>query len=78
MKHEVTLDLCKNSVVPVGSTDIEISVSLATGKLGTLLISKGNIEWMPANKSVNARRFTWRQFADKMKEGKPVKKKKKA
>ncbi len=77
MKHEVTLDLCKNSVVAVGKTDIKINVSFDTGKRGTLLISKGNIQWITSPKSVKAHKLTWKKFAEKMEEGKPIRKKKK-
>lgn len=78
MKHEVELDLCKNNVVSLGKSDIKINVSLETGKRGTLLISKGNIEWITSPKSVKAHKLTWQQFADKMEEGKVIRKKKKA
>jgi len=42
--------------------------------LGTLLISKGNVEWLPKGNSVNKQRLTWKQFADFMESyGKDVK-----
>lgn len=69
MAHEVKLKLHTNVV---GYKDIEISVRESSGKLGTLLISKGNIEWRPAWKSVKKHRFTWSQFAERMLEGKAV------
>ena len=53
--------------------DIEFEVHGNDGKLGTLLISKGNIEWMPSPKSVNKLRLSWAQFSALMAEqGKPV------
>ena len=70
MAHEVKLKLNTNVV---GYKDVEISVRGSSGKLGTLLISKGNIEWRPAWKSVKKYRFTWAQFASRMEEGKAVK-----
>lgn len=70
MAHEVRLKLNTNVVA---HKDVEIAVRNSSGKLGTLLISKGNIEWLPAWRSVKKHRFTWAQFADLMKEGKPVK-----
>lgn len=72
MAHEVKLKLHTNVVA---SKDVEISVRDSSGKLGTLLISKGNIEWRPAWKSKKKHRFTWAQFAARMEEGKPVKSK---
>jgi len=69
MAHEVKLKLHSRIIA---SKDIEISVRDSSGKLGTLLISKGNIEWRPAWKSVKKYRFTWGQFADRMREGKSV------
>lgn len=69
MAHEVKLKLNTNVV---GYKDIEISVRDSSGKLGTLLISKGNIEWRSVWKSVKKHRFTWRQFAERMQEGKTV------
>lgn len=43
--------------------DIEFSVKSDGKKLGTLLISKGNIEWVPASNSVKKHRLTWERFA---------------
>jgi hypothetical protein len=68
--HEVKLKLNTNVV---GYKDIEIVVRQSSGKLGTLLVSRGNIEWRPAWKSVKKHRFTWQEFAERMQEGKPVK-----
>lgn len=70
MAHEVKLTLHSKLVA---SKDVEIAVRQSSGKLGTLLISKGNIEWQPAWKSVRRHRLTWTKFAELMKdEGKPV------
>lgn len=69
MAHEVKLKLNTNVVA---YKDVEISVRDSSGKLGTLLISKGNIEWRPAWKSVKKHRFSWAQFADLMQGGKTV------
>ena len=69
MAHEVKLKLNTNVVA---YKDVEISVRDSSGKLGTLLISKGNVEWLPAGKSVKKHRFTWAQFAERMQEGKTV------
>lgn len=53
MAHEVKLKL---HTKVVASKDMEIEVRETSGKLGTLLISKGNIEWRPAWKSVKKHR----------------------
>ena len=42
--------------------DVEFHVRSDGGRLGKLLISKGNIEWVPAYKSVKKRRLSWEQF----------------
>jgi len=38
-------------------------VKTSAGKLGTLLISKGNIEWLPKGNFVNKKRLSWTKFA---------------
>lgn len=78
MAHEVSAKL---HTKVVAHKDLEIEVkTVADGKaskLGTLLISKGNIEWLPKVNSVNKKRLTWVQFATLVEEnGKTVKAKK--
>ena len=46
--------------------DIEFDVKSDGSKLGTLLISKGNIEWVPANNSVNKFSLAWEKFSNLM------------
>jgi hypothetical protein len=46
--------------------DLEIFVRKDGRKLGTILVSKGNIEWVPAGNSVNKRRLSWSKFAELM------------
>ncbi|TXG98334.1 MAG: hypothetical protein E6R08_04915 [Nevskiaceae bacterium] len=76
MAHEVTLDIATKFVL---HKDVKIEVRTDDGKLGTLLVSKGNIEWLPAGNSVNKKRLTWAKFAELMSDqGKPVRVKKKA
>jgi hypothetical protein len=69
MADQVKLKLNTNVV---GSKDVEINISTSgSGKLGTILISKGNIEWLPAWNSVKKHRMPWRKFAEVMeREGK--------
>jgi hypothetical protein len=74
MAHEVTLDIATKFVL---HKDVKIEVKNDEGKLGTVLVSKGNIEWLPAGNSVNKMRMNWKKFAEVMEtEGKPVKIKK--
>ncbi len=72
MAHEVSAKL---HTKVVRSKDLEIEVKTSSdGKLGTLLISKGNVEWVPKGNSVTKRRITWTRFAELMEaEGKEVK-----
>lgn len=54
--------------------DVILEVKSNGKKLGTLLISKGNVEWLPSGNSVNKHRLSWAKFAALMEEqGKPVK-----
>jgi len=78
MAHEVSAKL---HTKVVAHKDLEIEVKTVDdgkpSKLGTLLISKGNIEWLPKGNSVNKKRLTWVQFAALVEEhGKLVKAKK--
>lgn len=77
MAHEVSATMFTKVV---SHKDLEIEVKTIKGekqtKLGKLLISKGNIQWLPKGASVNMRQFTWAQFAKLMGDGKQVKAKK--
>jgi len=76
MAHEVTLDIASKFVL---NKDVKIEVRTDEGKLGTLLVSKGNVEWLPAGNSVNKKRMTWKKFAELIEaEGTAVKAKKKS
>jgi hypothetical protein len=64
----------KSTRASVSNKDLEIIVKTDSGKLGTLLISRGNVEWLPKGNSVNKTRLSWAKFAEVMKEnGKPAK-----
>jgi len=52
----------------VGPKDFEIFVKSGTEKLGTLVVSRGNLEWLPGGLVANKRRLTWGQFASLMEE----------
>ena len=78
MAHEVKATL---HTKVVARKDLEIEVKTISdgnpSKLGTLLISKGNIEWLPKGHSVNKKRLTWARFAEVIEaEGKTAKAKK--
>jgi len=71
MAHEVRVKI--NTAV-VANKDLEVEVKTDGGKLGTLLISKGNVEWLPKGNYINKRRLSWAKFAEFMEEyGKPAK-----
>ena len=70
MEHKVKLNLNTNVV---GHKDVSIEVSGGGKKLGTVLISKGNIEWLPSPKSKKKHRLPWEKFAAMMTEAKVVK-----
>ena len=64
MAHEVRARI--NTTI-VRHKDLEIVVKTSKeGKVGTLLISKGNVEWLPKGNWVNRRRLSWWQFANAM------------
>ena len=71
MAHEVR---AKIDTKVVAHKDLEIVVSTNDGKLGTLLISKGNVEWLPKGNYVNKKRLSWTKFAALIEaQGKPAK-----
>ena len=75
MANEVKVKI--NTFVPVNYKDFEVVVKNDDGKLGTLLISKGNIEWVPKGNSINKKRLSWAKFAQFMEDyGRSVKVKK--
>ena len=58
----------------IGHKDLAVTVKRNGEKLGTLLISKGNIEWLPKGKYINKKRISWEKLADLMQvEGRSVK-----
>lgn len=65
MTHEVRL---KVDTALVAHKDFEVIIKSSQGKLGTLLISRGNIEWLPKGNHVNKKRMSWQKFADFMRE----------
>ena len=69
--HQVVLSIPEKFIL---SKDVEFEIKSDGHKLGSLLISKGNIEWKPANASKRHHRLTWEKFAEFMEEKKIVKK----
>jgi hypothetical protein len=61
--HTVLFEIPQKLVL---SKDVEFEIKSNRTKLGTLLISQGNLEWIPANNSVKKRRLTWEKFAELM------------
>ncbi|MCP1290620.1 hypothetical protein NK214_10505 [Chromobacterium sp. S0633] len=71
MAHQVLLNLSEKIIL---HKDVEIEVKVDSTRLGKLLISKGNIEWLPSGNSVNKHRLSWTKFAQLMEtQGKPTK-----
>jgi hypothetical protein len=64
--HEVSLNITKP--IPVGNVDIEVPVRRNGRAFGKVKISKGAIDWMPANKSKTAYYLDWSEFAKVMAE----------
>lgn len=60
MAHEVILDISTKFVL---HKDVTIEIKKDGKKLGTVLVSKGNIEWVPAGNYVNKKRLSWTKFA---------------
>jgi hypothetical protein len=71
--HTVSFEIPQKLVL---AKDIELEIKSNGSKLGTLLISKGNIEWIPVSHSVKKHRFTWENFSTLMETGKIAKIKK--
>lgn len=70
MAHEISLELNTKVVL---NKDIKFLIHKDNSVLGRLLISKGNIEWLPRNKRNKGQRLTWKKFAELMEtEGKAV------
>mgnify|MGYP001132718525 CR=1 FL=1 len=66
MAHEVLLNINDKLVL---HKDVEIEIKADNKKLGTLLVSKGNVEWLPSGHHVNKYRLSWEKFAALMEEG---------
>lgn len=65
MSHEVTMDVSTKFVL---HKDVTVDIKKDGYKLGTLLISKGNIEWVPSGNYAHKKRLSWTKFAAMMAE----------
>ncbi len=64
-KHEVTFTVPER---PLGKSDIEFEVKFNSGILGRLFVSKGQVKWLPKNKSAKKRKLNWKDFDQMMRE----------
>ena len=64
MAHTVTFNLPRRTL---GREDVEFVVENDGVRFGTLLVSKGAVEWRPTNK-VYRRRLRWDRFDQLMRE----------
>ena len=63
MAPEIALNMSTRLVL---NKDIEVEIKKDGSKRGTVLISKGNIGWVPAGNHVNKKRLSWTRFAELM------------
>lgn len=59
-KHTLDLNLPKTALANV---DAELVVKADGTRIGTAHISKGGIDWIPAQKSKSGHSLTWEKFA---------------
>lgn len=64
MAHKVTFSVPERTL---GREDVEFVVEKDGVRFGTLLVSKGAVEWRPTNK-VYRRRMRWDRFDAQMRE----------
>ncbi|MBR7956434.1 hypothetical protein KDW78_21410 [Burkholderia cenocepacia] len=68
---KVSLEL--TSQVEIGKVDQVLVVNDNAGHvIGKLMFSKGSVEWWPKGNSVNAHKYTWKQFATALEDAKPT------
>ncbi len=69
--HDVSFEIPAKFAL---AKDVVFDIKSDGVKLGSILISKGNIEWKPAKAVVNKYRMSWERFAAFMEEhGRQVK-----
>lgn len=60
--HDIDVSIPAQSV---RNTDLVINIKSDGRQFGRLLVSRGSIDWVPANSPVT-RRMTWERFAELM------------
>jgi hypothetical protein len=69
--HEISLNISRP--IPVGNVDVEFAVRRNGRAFGKVKVSKGSIDWMPANKSKTDHWLGWSEFSGFMADhGHPV------
>ncbi len=58
--HQVSIEIPQKMIL---AKDVRFEIRSDDRKLGELLISKGNLEWVPANATFKKRRLSWERFA---------------
>jgi hypothetical protein len=58
--HDVSFKIPQKVVL---AKDIELEIKSDGAMLGRLLISKGNVEWIPGGNVTNKYRLSWEKFA---------------
>lgn len=59
-KHDVSFEIPAKFAL---AKDVVFDIKSDGAKLGTLLISKGNVEWKPAKAVSTKYRMSWEKFA---------------
>ena len=65
-KHTIDFDIPAQTL---GNVDVTCHAYSDGAKIGTLRLSKGTVDWAPAGKSVNIKRFKWERFAELLERG---------
>jgi|GEM_PF-1186104 len=65
-QHTIDFDIPAQTL---GNVDITCRAYSDGVLIGTLRISKGTVDWNPARKSVNVKRFSWERFAELLERG---------
>ena len=60
--HDIDVSIPAQSV---RNTDLVINIKSDGRQFGRLLVSRGSIDWVPANSPIT-RRMTWERFAELM------------
>jgi len=61
--HEISFKIPEKFVL---SQDIKFDIKSDGSLLGKLLISQGNVEWIPSKNSAKKHRLSWEKFAEMM------------